>query len=303
MGTSNRDEEGVFVLIVAWMIRFFRYVKSIGISICLAILYWQTFVIFGEQPFHQQQDALCKCHTIMWRQTKHGVPGTSRFPNHKFFFSLSKCHRNDESLLTSPSSPFKSLAPLLNDPRPMLIILLLRDPQLMKSAQTSQNAPADPTPKLPLHHLPRRHHPHPDPWIRNLQLLLQSIREPRVPRGRSRDDDVSQKVGAKVDVDLGQRGGDQRDDGLTCGRWRVGGVREGHFVVEDAFDGTIPVKGGEQLVPAVGHLEGFAGMLFRDVDVRPPLLGMPAESPRSGPDVHDALFELGEHALFLELPE
>ena len=81
------------------------------------------------------------------------------------------------------------------------------------------------------------------------------------------------------------------------------GVREGHFVVEDAFDGTIAVEGWEHLVPTIGHLEWLAGMLFRCVYICTPLLRMPTESSCSRPDVHDALFKLCEHALFLELPK
>ena len=120
-------------------------------------------------------------------------------------FSLSKCHRNDKLEIEYSNQSFvtiKSLTPFLHYPRPMFIILFLRDPQLMERAQTSQDTPANPTPKLPLHHLARRDHAHPDAGIRNLQFLLQAVGEPCVPCGGAGDDDVSQKVGAQVDVDL-----------------------------------------------------------------------------------------------------
>ena len=73
----------------------------------------------------------------------------------------------------------------------MLLILLLRNPQLMKRPQTRQDTPSNPTPKLPFHHLPGRNHAHPNPGMRSLQFLLQAIGEPRVPTRSSGDDNVS----------------------------------------------------------------------------------------------------------------
>lgn len=84
--------------------------------------------------------------------------------------------------------------------------------------------------------------------------------------------------------------------------WVVG-VGKGHFGIEEGFDGSVAVLGSEHLVPAVGHFEGFAGVLAGDVHVCTAGLGMPAEAAGAGPDGYDAFFEFCEDALFLEMAE
>ena len=96
----------------------------------------------------------------------------------------------------------------------MLLILLPRNPHLMKRPQTRQNTPPNPTPKPPLHRIPTRTDPDLRPRIRSPQLLLQSFSEAREERTSPRQDDVGEHDGADVDVDVRERGLDERDDGL-----------------------------------------------------------------------------------------
>ena len=49
---------------------------------------------------------------------------------------------------------------------------------LMKSPQTRQNTPPNPTRKAPLIHIPRRRNPHPRPGIKRHQLLIQPLTKP-----------------------------------------------------------------------------------------------------------------------------
>lgn len=74
----------------------------------------------------------------------------------------------------------------------MLVILLLANPHLMEGAQTRQYASANPTAKLPLHHIPRRKDPHPRARVQSLQLLLQAIIDPVYQRRAAYDDDVGE---------------------------------------------------------------------------------------------------------------
>lgn len=84
----------------------------------------------------------------------------------------------------------------------MLIILLLRNPHLMKRPQTRQDTAADPTAELPLHHAPRREYPDPRSRIHGLQFLLQPLIEPMDQRRASHDDDIAQQMRADIHIDL-----------------------------------------------------------------------------------------------------
>lgn len=138
----------------------------------------------------------------------------------------------------------------------------------MKRPQASQNAPANPTPKLPLHGITARRDPHLRPRIRRRQLLLHALRKARVQRTPARENDVREHGGADIDVDLRQGRLDQCDDGLGGRGRRICSVGEGEFGIEDGFDGAVAVDGGEHLVPAVWHLEGSPRVLARHVHVR-----------------------------------
>lgn len=72
----------------------------------------------------------------------------------------------------------------------------------MKSPQTRQNAPANPTPKPPLHHITTRCNPHLGPRIRRRQLLLQPFNQARVQGTAAREHDVREHGRADIDVDL-----------------------------------------------------------------------------------------------------
>ena len=93
----------------------------------------------------------------------------------------------------------------------------------------------------------------------------------------------------RPDVDInGCESGFDAFDNRLVGRWlRVRCVLKGHFRVEETFDGAEAIECGEQGVPAVGHLEGFAKLRFRDFDIRCALRPMAAQFPGSWPDCYN----------------
>lgn len=149
----------------------------------------------------------------------------------------------------------------------MLLILSPRYPHLVKRPQARQYAPADPAAEPPLRQIPRRLDPHPRPRKSGHELLIQPLREPADQTRPACDDHIRQEVRSDIDVHGCQGGLDALDDGLVGQGLRVRGVLEGHFGVEEAFDGAEAVERGEEGVPAVGHLKGFAQLGLRDFNV------------------------------------
>ena len=87
---------------------------------------------------------------------------------------------------------FISLTPLLHNPSPLLLVLLLRNPHLMKRPQTRQYTSPDPTSKFPLHWIRTRRYPNLGPLIRGGQFLLQAFLETGEEGTPARQDDVGE---------------------------------------------------------------------------------------------------------------
>lgn len=107
-----------------------------------------------------------------------------------------------------------SLAPLFDDVNAVLFILLLRDPQLMETTQTSQNASAYPSSILALDDRTRCDQLVPSGWIQAINLGIQAIIELVEKRRTARDNDVAEKHGALIGIDILYRCLNQFWDGL-----------------------------------------------------------------------------------------
>ena len=171
----------------------------------------------------------------------------------------------------------------------------------MKGAQTRQDTATDPAGELPLIDIARRRQPHPGSGEHGLELVVQPLREAVDQRRAADDDDVAEQMRADVHVDLAEAAFDEFGDRLSRRRGRVRRVGEGHFRVEEAFDGAVAF-GAEGLVVAVGHFKGPGGRVLRRFEVVA-ALSVVACQTAAGPDLDDGLFELGEDAFFLESAE
>jgi hypothetical protein len=153
-----------------------------------------------------------------------------------------------------------SLATLLHNVRSVLLILLLRDPHLVESSQTSQDTSSNPGAKASLRgvtgssdtHSGAREHLH--------QFVVQTISEAMKQAGSTGHNDISQQVGPEVDVNTGQGSLNKFRDSLRgCrGRERRVGVGNGSLGIEQRFHGAETVD-TKDLVVSVGELEWATG--------------------------------------------
>ena len=115
------------------------------------------------------------------------------------------------------------------------------------------------------------------------------------------DDHVAEQMRADVHIDLAEAAFDELRDRPSCLRGRLCRVGEGHFGVEEAFDGTVAL-GAEGLVVAVWHFKRSWRRVLRGFEVVA-ALSVVACQTAAGPDLDDGLFKFGEEALFLESAE
>ena len=225
------------------------------------------------------------------------ILGFDRFQLHPFPHDYSRY----SALPTSSSSSFnqQSLAPLLHDPRPILLVLLLRYPHLMKRPQARQDAAPDPARKLPLVQTSGRADSHSRPArVQRVDLVVQAVREAVRERCAPRHDDVGQQMRFDIDVELRQGGLDDLRDGLAG--WR-GLIAQRGFDVKQGLHGAEAFE-AEDLVIAVGHFEGAAGLMSGDIFVRNAARGVPQKATWR-PYLDNGFFEFCEDALFLEASE
>lgn len=185
----------------------------------------------------------------------------------------------------------------------MLLILLLRNPHLMESTQTSQDTTTNPRAKTTLGGITRCGDTHARTGEELHQLVVQTIRESVQKTGSTGDDNIGKQVRSDIDVDAAQGSLDQFGDGLgLCGSWdgRVG-IRDGSLDVEEGLDDAEAVD-AEDLVVAVWELEGTAGRRSGHFFVRSTGGSGGRELVRSWPDLDDTLLEFGESAFLEEGP-
>lgn len=197
-----------------------------------------------------------------------------------------------------PPSHFPSLpAPFLHDARSVLLILLLGDPELMETAQTSQDTASNPSSILALDDKARRDQLVPRAGVDVVDLVIEAVVELVQQGGAAGDDDVGEQEGALIGVDVLDGGLDEARDRVFVLGLGVVCVVDGGAGVEEGLGGAEAVH-AEDLVPAVGHLEGAARHLLCDVFV-----GAVGEASVAVPDLDDGFFELGEDALFFVAAE
>ena len=169
----------------------------------------------------------------------------------------------------------------------------------MKSPQTRQNAPANPAGKPPLDRIPRRRNPDPWPGIQRHQLMIDPIRKPIQQTPPPRHHHIAQQMRPDIHIHLPQTALNQRRQGLPRRRRRV---PQRHLRVEQPLRGPVPLR-AEELVVAVGELEGAAGLGGGDGLVGAAVRGVRGQAPGARPHLDDGFFEFGEDALFLQAAE
>lgn len=183
----------------------------------------------------------------------------------------------------------------------MLIKLLLRDPHLVESSQTSKDTSTNPRAKLPLRGVTRCRYSHARTGESLHKLLVQTIREAIEQAGSSSDNDVRQQVRADVNIDAVEGALDKFRDCLCLRRRGERRFRVGNrgFGVEQRFHHAVTVN-AKELVVAVGELErscwGGLGHFF----VRNAAGANGSELGWAGPDLDDGFLELGYRALLEE---
>lgn len=120
----------------------------------------------------------------------------------------------------------------------------------MKSAQTSQDAPPDPTGKPTLGRIPRRGDADARGGVEGHELVVEAVVEAVEERGAAGDDDVGEEVGADVRVDLAEGCLNEGRERLSLwwGRvvrvlpWGEGGVSLNDLELDD----LVQAKRGEE---------------------------------------------------------
>lgn len=175
----------------------------------------------------------------------------------------------------------------------------------MKRPQARQDTAPDPARVFPLHDIPGRlqSHLHRRPLVG--KLVIEAGRETGEETGSADDDDVVEKMALAIGVDGGERGFAEAEHGrFVRGRGHraagAGIAGERGLFVEEAFGGPILLQ-TEDVVPAIGHLEGPARFALADVVgcLRQRLPVHPCRLPH----VDNGFFELREHAFLLEPAE
>lgn len=132
--------------------------------------------------------------------------------------------------------------------------------------------------------------------------MIQAIRKPIQQTTAPRHHHIAQQMRPHIHIHLAQTALDQRGQRLPRRRRRARRVRQRHLRVEQPLRGPVPLR-AEQLVVAVGELEGPAGLCGRERLVGAAVRVVRAEPAGAGPDLHDGFFEFRQHALFLQAAE
>lgn len=184
----------------------------------------------------------------------------------------------------------------------------------MEAAQAAKDAAANPASILAFYSVAWCLQP--DPWAGvNLgKLLVEPVVEADYQRRATGDDDVGQKSGPHLDVDVAESLHYQLRNRLVIAWPRVFRIlfplklahlqtgetqsdtyHQRRLGVEQAFDRLEPFS-TEHLVPSVGHLEGPAWTIAVH------FVGVATELS-AGPHLHHRLFEFSKHTLLFQPTE